>query len=101
LRALAVACTSLILAACSLNEDLKPVPTDAGADTSTTASVGAGGGSGTGGASTGGASTGGTGGGNPAPPPPPEAQPGCNPIIGDDCVTPFPSTFYEVRDPTT
>ena len=101
LRALAVACASLVLAACSLNEDLMPLPTDAGADTGTTASVGAGGGSGTGGASTGGAEAGGTGGGNPAPPPPPEAQPGCNPIIGDDCATPFPSTFYEVRDPTT
>src|SRR5262249_42339749 len=34
-------------------------------------------------------------------PPPPEADAGCNPIIGDDCVTPFPSSFWEVPDPTT
>ncbi len=32
---------------------------------------------------------------------PPEAAPGCNPVIGDDCLTPFPSSFYEVADTTT
>ena len=30
-----------------------------------------------------------------------DIQPGCNPIIGDDCLTPFPSSFYEVADTTT
>lgn len=32
---------------------------------------------------------------------PPEPAAGCNPIIGDDCTTPFPSAFYEVADPTS
>src|SRR5438270_728759 len=32
---------------------------------------------------------------------PPEAAPGCNPIIGDDCLTPFPSAFFEATDATT
>jgi hypothetical protein len=26
---------------------------------------------------------------------------GCNPLIGDDCATPFPSSFYEVADPAS
>jgi hypothetical protein len=34
-------------------------------------------------------------------PPPPEAAPGCNPVIGDDCLTPFPSAFFEATDPST
>jgi hypothetical protein len=34
-------------------------------------------------------------------PPPPDVMPGCNPLGGDDCVTPFPSSFYEVTDPST
>jgi hypothetical protein len=34
-------------------------------------------------------------------PPPPEAAPGCNPLIGDDCMTPFPSSFHESSDATT
>jgi hypothetical protein len=34
-------------------------------------------------------------------PPPPEAKPGCNPIVGDDCLTPFPSSFHEAVDATT
>jgi len=29
---------------------------------------------------------------------PPEPAPGCNPLIGDDCLTPFPSAFYETDD---
>jgi hypothetical protein len=29
---------------------------------------------------------------------PADAPPGCNPLIGDDCTTPFPSSFYEVAD---
>ena len=33
--------------------------------------------------------------------PPPETAPGCNPVVGDDCLTPFPSSFYEQPDPTT
>src|SRR5512141_776682 len=28
-------------------------------------------------------------------PPPPEPRPGCNPLIGDDCLSPFPSQFYQ------
>jgi hypothetical protein len=32
---------------------------------------------------------------------PPEAAPGCNPLIGDDCMSPFPSAFYEGSDATT
>jgi hypothetical protein len=39
--------------------------------------------------------------GESPPPPPPEAAPGCNPIIGDDCLTPFPSTFHEQVDPSS
>ncbi len=27
--------------------------------------------------------------------PPPEPKPGCNPIGGDDCLSPFPSSFYQ------
>ncbi|HEY1586373.1 MAG TPA: hypothetical protein VGH63_11845, partial [Polyangia bacterium] len=34
-------------------------------------------------------------------PPPAEVPAGCNPLIGDDCTTPFPSSFYEVADPAT
>ena len=26
---------------------------------------------------------------------PPEPKPGCNPLIGDDCMTPWPSSFYQ------
>jgi hypothetical protein len=33
-------------------------------------------------------------------PPPPEAAPGCNPIVGDDCLTPFPSSFFLTDDAT-
>jgi len=33
--------------------------------------------------------------------PPPEPAPGCNPLIGDDCVTPFPSSFFERSDSTS
>ena len=33
--------------------------------------------------------------------PPPDTVPGCNPILGDDCLTPFPSAFFEANDPTT
>jgi hypothetical protein len=33
--------------------------------------------------------------------PPPEPQPGCNPLVGDDCRTPFPSSFYEIPDVTS
>ncbi len=29
---------------------------------------------------------------------PAEVPAGCNPVIGDDCTTPFPSSFYEVAD---
>jgi len=31
---------------------------------------------------------------------PPATAPGCNPLIGDDCLTPFPSSFFERPDPT-
>lgn len=31
----------------------------------------------------------------------PVIAPGCNPLVGDDCLTPFPSSFFEVADPTT
>ncbi len=34
-------------------------------------------------------------------PAPPDAQPGCNPIVGDDCLTPYPAFFYETTDATT
>ena len=33
--------------------------------------------------------------------PPPEPAAGCNPLIGDDCLTPFPSAFYEAADATS
>jgi hypothetical protein len=36
-----------------------------------------------------------------AGPPPPETAVGCNPVIGDDCVTPFPSSFFERVDTTS
>jgi len=32
---------------------------------------------------------------------PPEVPAGCNPLIGDDCMTPFPSSFVEVADSST
>jgi len=32
---------------------------------------------------------------------PADVPAGCNPIIGDDCATPFPSSFYEVADSAT
>ena len=38
---------------------------------------------------------------DPAPPaaaPPPEAAAGCNPVVADDCLTPFPSAFFERAD---
>jgi hypothetical protein len=62
------------LAGCSASEVLSPVPLPMPAPTSS---------------------------GPVLPPPPPEAAPGCNPVLGDDCLTPFPSTFFEVPDPTT
>ncbi len=32
----------------------------------------------------------------------PDAGPaGCNPLVGDDCLTPFPSSVHEVADPAT
>ena len=31
----------------------------------------------------------------------PEPAAGCNPLIGDECLTPFPSSFYEVADATS
>jgi hypothetical protein len=34
-------------------------------------------------------------------PPPPEAAAGCNPIVGDDCLTPYPSSFFETSDSLT
>ena len=33
--------------------------------------------------------------------PPPDAAPGCNPLVGDDCLTPYPSSFYEIDDATS
>lgn len=37
-----------------------------------------------------------------APPPGADAGvPGCNPVVGADCVTPFPSTFHMAADSTT
>lgn len=30
-----------------------------------------------------------------SPDAPPEPKPGCNPLIGDDCMTPFPSAFFQ------
>jgi hypothetical protein len=35
-----------------------------------------------------------------AEPPPPDAAPGCNPLVGDDCLTPFPSQVV-LRDGAT
>jgi hypothetical protein len=35
-----------------------------------------------------------------SPSAPPEPAAGCNPLIGDDCATPFPSSFYETADTT-
>ncbi len=32
--------------------------------------------------------------------PPPEPAAGCNPVLGDDCMSPFPSSFFETADPT-
>ncbi len=32
---------------------------------------------------------------------PPEPPAGCNPLSGDDCATPFPSSFYETADATS
>jgi hypothetical protein len=32
---------------------------------------------------------------------PPEPAAGCNPLIGDDCATPFPSSFFETADSTS
>jgi hypothetical protein len=32
---------------------------------------------------------------------PSEVPEGCNPLIGDDCLTPFPSAFIEIPDATT
>ncbi len=89
-------CASLLLAfsGCSLDEDIQPVP---GPDAGTSTSAGSGGSAGS---STSSSASSASSSGSVVPPPP-EAEPGCNPIIGDDCVTPFPSTFYEVRDPTT
>ena len=33
--------------------------------------------------------------------PVPEPAAGCNPLIGDDCLTPFPSAFYQAADGTS
>jgi hypothetical protein len=33
--------------------------------------------------------------------PPPDVPAGCNPLVGDDCLTPFPSGLYEVADGTS
>ena len=32
---------------------------------------------------------------------PPEAMPGCNPVIGDDCLTPFPVELLTQTDDAT
>jgi hypothetical protein len=32
---------------------------------------------------------------------PPDPPAGCNPLVGDDCMSPFPSSFYEVADTST
>jgi hypothetical protein len=66
----------LALAGCSTNEALSPVP---GTTTTTTTTPT----------------------GDAGQSPPPEAQPGCNPLIGADCLSPFPSSFFEQVDPTT
>ena len=34
-------------------------------------------------------------------PPPADVPAGCNPLIGDDCTTPFPSSFFETTDATS
>ncbi len=39
--------------------------------------------------------------GSPSAAPPPEPNPGCNPVVGDDCLTPYPSFFHETADTTT
>lgn len=31
----------------------------------------------------------------------PPVPPGCNPLVGADCLTPFPSSLFEAADPTT
>ncbi len=33
--------------------------------------------------------------------PPPDVPAGCNPLVGDDCLTPFPSSLVETPDATT
>jgi hypothetical protein len=33
--------------------------------------------------------------------PPPDVPAGCNPLVGDDCLTPFPSSLIETPDATT
>lgn len=38
---------------------------------------------------------------SPAGPELPDIQPGCNPLIGDDCLSPFPSSVYQVDDAST
>jgi len=32
---------------------------------------------------------------------PPEPAPGCNPLVGDECLSPFPSSFFETVDSST
>jgi hypothetical protein len=34
-------------------------------------------------------------------PPPGAVEPGCNPLLGDDCLSPFPSSIYEAPDPAS
>ena len=36
-----------------------------------------------------------------SPSAPPEVADGCNPLVGDDCMSPFPSSFVETADATT
>ena len=36
-----------------------------------------------------------------SPSAPPEVPDGCNPLVGDDCMSPFPSSFVESPDSTT
>jgi hypothetical protein len=72
-----LASTLLTLAGCSTNEALSPVSGTTSTTTTTTPTSDAG------------------------PNPPPEAKPGCNPLIGADCLSPFPSSFFEKADPTT
>jgi hypothetical protein len=40
-------------------------------------------------------------GGAPAASPDAGVAPGCNPIVGGDCLTPFPSSFHMTPDPTS